>query len=375
DNTINEIIGNQATLTHQNLYAYCFATPSNVIVDRYQTQFPNDNIHGETYDNIVNIVNPNDLIPYVPPIEVNFQRFGNDKYICTQWIEPESYNKYKTEVYSTLETEYGMKPKVDEWEYYNSLTAKEPDSVFKNYTMQQATSDFASYLGTHVGSVDNYVNEYQDEITQRIVESFDTGGTNWKKVFSTMAIKLYTFFRSKWKDADDYVIYDVLIATIAKNALTLGITHGIWLYIEWCKTYDIKYHNPDYELNNYLDTYTYYKIEMTSYNNLKICPKGETEPIAILEQTNTGQPTTTSNSNDIAIGGYWQDTLIEQLVYGEAFLQDISNYDIYYKGEAKLIRSNAHINLYKITPTSYEMVASGSGLDPWWDWTQLTIPE
>ena len=76
-----------------------------------------------------------------------------------------------------------MKPKVDEWEYYNSLTAKEPDSVFKNYTMQQATSDFASYLGTHVGSVDNYVNEYQDEITQRIVESFDTGGTNWKKFF------------------------------------------------------------------------------------------------------------------------------------------------------------------------------------------------
>lgn len=82
-----KIFSNGATLDHNDLYAYTFEAPQGANYNSKKVKLPGDPI----YNNIFNIVNPNDLVPKVAMSEYGFTRFGTDKFITTQFFDPDNY--------------------------------------------------------------------------------------------------------------------------------------------------------------------------------------------------------------------------------------------------------------------------------------------
>ncbi len=90
DNKIDKkekIFTSGATLTHDDLYAYTFEAPQGANYNSKNVKLPGDQI----YNNIWNIVNPNDLVPKVAMSEFGFTRFGTDKYITTKFFDAKGF--------------------------------------------------------------------------------------------------------------------------------------------------------------------------------------------------------------------------------------------------------------------------------------------
>ena len=81
------IFDNDVRLAHNDLYAYTFEAPQGANINSRTVDSPKSH----TYDNIWNIVNPNDLVPKIPFSEWGFTRFGTDLYTTTQFYEPDTY--------------------------------------------------------------------------------------------------------------------------------------------------------------------------------------------------------------------------------------------------------------------------------------------
>ena len=88
-----KIFSSNVTLTHNDLYAYTFEAPQGANYNSKTVKQPGDAI----YNNIYNVVNPNDLVPKVAMSEYGFTRFGTDKYITTKFYDPQNFeNNRKT---------------------------------------------------------------------------------------------------------------------------------------------------------------------------------------------------------------------------------------------------------------------------------------
>ncbi len=84
DNNYN--LGNNVNLSSKDLYAYCFETPMGEIKA--------NNPREEKYNNIFNIVNPNDPVPKVAMAKLGFDRYGID-IILPSNENTVYYSKYK----------------------------------------------------------------------------------------------------------------------------------------------------------------------------------------------------------------------------------------------------------------------------------------
>ena len=77
------------TLRHDDLYAYTFETPQGANIHSKNVKFPKDPI----YNNIFNIINPNDLVTKVAMgYTFGFTRFGIDKFTSTRFFDPSTYD-------------------------------------------------------------------------------------------------------------------------------------------------------------------------------------------------------------------------------------------------------------------------------------------
>ena len=82
-----KIFSADATLDHEDLYAYTFEAPQGANYNSKTVELPGSLI----YDNIWNIVNPNDLVTKVAMSEYGFARFGTDKFITTKFYDPDNF--------------------------------------------------------------------------------------------------------------------------------------------------------------------------------------------------------------------------------------------------------------------------------------------
>lgn len=96
------IFDNGATLAHDDIFAYTFEAPQGANVNSKTVKKPKDKI----YNNIWNIVNPNDLVPKVAMAGFGFTRFGTDKFITTRFFNPECYETNR-ETFRKLYTSIG----------------------------------------------------------------------------------------------------------------------------------------------------------------------------------------------------------------------------------------------------------------------------
>ncbi|MBQ4260519.1 MAG: hypothetical protein II709_01475, partial [Ruminococcus sp.] len=117
-----ELFSNDVTLTRDDLYAYTFEAPQGANYNSETVEKPGS----ELYNNIYNIVNPNDLVPKVAMSEYGFTRFGTDKFITTEFYDPENYADNR-DVFLNLYEENGSARsgyKADDFKMYGTPLKK-----------------------------------------------------------------------------------------------------------------------------------------------------------------------------------------------------------------------------------------------------------
>lgn len=158
----------------EDVYAYTFETPMGTV---------NPDAHSSAYDNIFNIVNPNDVVPMVAPAQWDFKRYGTDKLLPSAVSAGNStvnkmLEKYKA-LSSTTEYQGTDNPdgyvmdefdtyyiKVDGWKF---LPGGDPlISVEKTGSGQQGpflNSFMGKFANTYARSRADYAARYQAHVT------------------------------------------------------------------------------------------------------------------------------------------------------------------------------------------------------------------
>ena len=85
NNKLQKTLGN-ISLAHDDLFVYTFETPQGANLNSKTVEKPRNSL----YNNIFNIINPNDLVPKVAMSEWGFTRFGIDKFITTKFFDKEN---------------------------------------------------------------------------------------------------------------------------------------------------------------------------------------------------------------------------------------------------------------------------------------------
>ena len=102
-------LGDAVSLSRHDLYAYCFEPPMGV-------DAASKDAAARIYDNIHNIVNPCDLVPYVAPEYFGFTRYGVDHRLPAPGDA--EYNTLKTDMLAYHATEFGTSGyTVDKFKY------------------------------------------------------------------------------------------------------------------------------------------------------------------------------------------------------------------------------------------------------------------
>ena len=196
DNKIDrneKIFSNGATLAHDDLYAYTFEAPQGANYNSKTVKKPGDII----YNNIFNIVNPNDLVPKVAMSEYGFTRFGIDKFITTKFYDTANFTNNRN-TFKALYVENGSKAadyKADDFKMYGTPLKKmaplaaelvallpvgiadiynkiknnkffEEDKTKANYDANIAAYLLLEELTKNIGSRENYCKKYQDGVSK-----------------------------------------------------------------------------------------------------------------------------------------------------------------------------------------------------------------
>ena len=72
------IISDKVSYTKDDIYSYCYEAPAGKVIDLNQNEIF---VKGSNYSNIHNILNLNDPVPFVAPLEFSFVRYGEDLFL------------------------------------------------------------------------------------------------------------------------------------------------------------------------------------------------------------------------------------------------------------------------------------------------------
>lgn len=279
-------IGSNIVLDKEDVYAYTFETPVNTT--------DNDAKNMDVYNNIFNIINPNDLVTKVAPVSMGFKRYGIDKVLPTRENKYNSYSRLRENMlgfYDKLESsgEYVL----DDFAIYRFNVKKiipGGDSAFE--LIPNNTQSICSFLDEAISKlVNDYVNRdvfalymqdgireickaiYEDEskatkIIQSVIDKFD-GKTiatlllrisiDEAGVYDTVAGYLIDSMRAEgiYNFDEDKIretavpLLDILLsyifnnpdylATIVENKSIYTTAHYPELCLAWMQTQDVNY--------------------------------------------------------------------------------------------------------------------------------------
>lgn len=176
-----ENIFKNASLAKEDVYTYTFEAPQGANVNSKTIAKPKDAL----YNNIFNIVNPNDLVPKLAMSEYGFTRFGIDKFITTKFYDPDNFKEnrrsYKA-LYDIINQTDEVKYSADNFGMYGlkvedflKMITVVPaivdifegdfgnikDGTKVNYDANITTTLFLEELTSNLGSRKDYVKKYQ----------------------------------------------------------------------------------------------------------------------------------------------------------------------------------------------------------------------
>ena len=190
----SENLSNSISLSNEDIYTYCFETPAGVIVSNDPSN--------DMYNNIFNIINLSDPVPYVAPATLGFRRYGIDKYTPSAESNPQKYGELKAKmlkVFDSLDStseyivdDFKMKKVVFDW------GLKIEDDENNNLSQGSFLSGLVATISNKIiKNRSNYVVNYQDAI--REVFSVLYGCTEEKK--NILIESISTQAKDHWWDA------------------------------------------------------------------------------------------------------------------------------------------------------------------------------
>lgn len=215
------------TLRHDDLYAYTFETPQGANILSKNVKHPKDPL----YDNIFNIINPNDLVTKVGMgYNWGFTRFGIDKFISTKLIDAAGFDDSR----KTTRSLYGMKKDwtCDDLTIYTIPTTKILIDLtnFVNFAIDLVTTFVDTGTSAFPGffEEDNTKKNYDANIVSTIVldECAKTIGSRSMYV-GTLQNVLRTVMRAAVNDVGGWDEAKTIISIVMKVSLG-SICYGIF---------------------------------------------------------------------------------------------------------------------------------------------------
>ena len=202
---IKKIFPNKpVTLDHNDVYAYTFETPQGANINSKTVKAPGDAI----YNNIWNIINPNDLVTKVAMSAWGFTRFGTDKFITTKFYDSANFSANREtfkKIYASQQIEDADKYSAD------------------NFTMKGITGDkYAGLIAGTIagGPVGAALTGYIMEKVSGIVTDDKTKANYDANIVTSMLLdELCAAIGSRKKYCDTYqsAVKDVMLVAMAET--------------------------------------------------------------------------------------------------------------------------------------------------------------
>ena len=179
------ILGDNLSFNKDDIYAYCFEAPAGVVYSLNDDGSIYEK--GENFSNIHCIVNINDPVPYVGPMEYGFVRFGVDHYL-PDILTDINFNKHVEYVKKIMDdipnSDYFNGYTIDNFKYNGVLSLTKR----VNYPMGMYLDSFIKELAKAIGSRSNYSSNYEKQISGLCELVFKNDNT--KDSFIDIAISL-----------------------------------------------------------------------------------------------------------------------------------------------------------------------------------------
>ncbi|MCR4699137.1 MAG: hypothetical protein K5762_07210 [Bacilli bacterium] len=198
DNQLNnneKVFGENVNFTKDDLYTYTFEAPQGANVNSKNIKQPKDAL----YNNIFNIVNPNDVVTKVAMSNYGFTRFGVEKFVTTKFYDPDNFtNNRKTmlKLYESIDPDVA-KYTGDDLTVYTSSFVNSMLSVYggtigiainlanflkvdktkKNYDSNIVCNLFIDEFTRCMGSRSDYAKKYEPKMISIADMLFDTSAS------------------------------------------------------------------------------------------------------------------------------------------------------------------------------------------------------
>lgn len=164
------IIGSELSYTNDDVYVYTFETPAGALTSEVK--------FNPTYNNIFNILNLSDPVPYVAPAAMGFGRYGVDRYLPSAASTATTYDSKKDamlKVFNSLEStdtyivdDFQMKKiQLKNWLPFGKKISYVQDDKDNPFSQGVFLSNYVTILSKEfIKSRSNYVATYQEEIRE-----------------------------------------------------------------------------------------------------------------------------------------------------------------------------------------------------------------
>ncbi len=303
EKNLKEYLGKniKCEISHDDIYAYTMGTPQGA----YANQNPSP--RSAIYNNIFNLINPNDVVTQVPLRQWGFTRYGIDKYMTTKTIDP-NYEINK-KLWKKQMKNPSVVDKIDNFSIYkvNGDVNKEE---FLNVTPQIAWHMLASGITEEIPSRKQYADQLQGHL-QEVISKYVFGQKD--KAHLIYAIFNGLFFT---KLIDNARVDAMVISILRGGYEVISDIHSHDNYFSYAKANDLSYVSKNDQVQLF-DEYTFYDVYTRAFDQVcmvdtnKNCYLFKNEPKPSSEKVN--QPYGNQISScvfDYAIYPYYIEAII-----------------------------------------------------------------
>lgn len=201
-----------------DVYAYTFETPMNTT---------SDDTGDKLYKNIFNIINRNDLVPYVAPSEWGYDRFGMDCKLPSA-EKTDNYKDFKdrmSESYKeitdglTYEEEFQYFEIYKNWDVWHApiLEMRENKSMYQSAFLDEFVGVLAYDI---IESRETYIDKYQAPVMDLAEFLMGTKGYEWNFNFHDFLENLGESIKDKWLS----LAFDAFTGSYLKGVVSAALS-------------------------------------------------------------------------------------------------------------------------------------------------------
>ena len=242
----------KCNILHDDIFAYTMGTPQGAYADQ------NPSPRSAVYNNIFNLINPNDIVTHVPLRQWGFTRYGVDKYMTTRTIDPNyeiNKNLWKKQMISPSTVD-----KIDNFSIHK-VNGDVNTEEFNNITPQVAWYMLTSGIAEELPNRKKYANTLQSHL-MAIMSKYVWGEKDWISL-------VYAIFNGLFSiDIIDNARVDAIGISILKgSAEMISTIHSYDNYFSYAKANDLLYVSKQDQVQLF-DEYTFYDVYSRAFDQV-----------------------------------------------------------------------------------------------------------